>query len=171
MVGDYTRPAQPQRGNPARRPIRIAARGLIIREGALLLVNAFRNSAGALWCAPGGGGESGEGLTATLRREVREETGLDITPGALAGVSEFHNPADGFHQVDVFFHATANGPMPEQWSDPEGVVVERCWASVASLAKLSYKPDHLAEMAFSGRPATYHPLHRMVPPPPQGANP
>lgn len=147
------------------RPVRIAARGLIVREGALLLVNAFRGGSRALWCAPGGGGDPGEGLAETLVREVREETGLDVTAGPLAGVSEFHNPADGFHQVDIFFHASPSGPLPEQWSDPEGVVVDRIWADAATLARLDHKPDHLAEMAWGGGPARYHPLHRMVPPP------
>ncbi|MEM8841000.1 MAG: NUDIX domain-containing protein [Pseudomonadota bacterium] len=157
-------------GRAGPRPSRVAARALIICDGALLVVNAFRGAEVGLWCAPGGGGEAGEGLTDTLCREVREETGLAITPGPLAGVSEFHNPESGFHQVDIFFHATALMPLPADWSDPEGVVVERRWADAATLAKLPHKPDHLAEMAFSGWPATYHPLHRMVPPPIQGAD-
>ncbi|MEM9100282.1 MAG: NUDIX hydrolase [Pseudomonadota bacterium] len=142
-------------------PIRIAARAVIVRDGAVLLVNAFPGTT-ELWCAPGGGGVTGEGLTETLMREVEEEIGLQITPGALAGVSEFHNPADGFHQVDIFFHASAVGEMPERWTDPEGIVVAHRWATEAELARLNHKPDHLAEMAFGERQARYIPLSQMV---------
>lgn len=145
------------------RPIRIAARAIIVRDGAVLLVNAFPGST-ELWCAPGGGGVAGEGLTETLVREVLEETGLTITPGDLAGIYEFHNPKDGFHQVDVFFHAIQSGGMPMQWTDPEGIVIERRWATAAELASLNHKPDHLAKMAFSDNPANYRPLETMVQP-------
>ncbi|MEM8790747.1 MAG: NUDIX hydrolase [Pseudomonadota bacterium] len=144
------------------RPIRIAARAIIVRKGAVLLVNAFPGTT-ELWCAPGGGGVAGEGLTETLVREVREETGLTIAPGALAGVSEFHNPEDGFHQVDIFFHAKTSGDIPAHWTDPEGIVVERRWATAAELATLDHKPDHLAEMAFRGVLARYNALHLMSP--------
>lgn len=142
-------------------PIRIAARAIIVRDGAVLLVNAFPGTT-ELWCAPGGGGVTGEGLTETLMREVEEEIGLQITPGALAGVSEFHNPADGFHQVDIFFHANAAGEMPERWIDPEGIVVAHRWATEAELSGLNHKPDDLAKMAFGRGPASYLPLQRMV---------
>src|SRR5262250_2154618 len=38
------------------------------------------------WEPPGGVLETGESIHDGLRREVREETGLDIEPGALTGV-------------------------------------------------------------------------------------
>jgi len=38
------------------------------------------------WEPPGGVLETGEGIEEGLRREVREETGLDIEPGPLTGV-------------------------------------------------------------------------------------
>lgn len=37
------------------------------------------------WEAPGGVLELGEAIHDGLRREVREETGLDVEPGALTG--------------------------------------------------------------------------------------
>ena len=85
------------------RPIRIACRAIIVRDGRLLLVNAFPGPTSNLWCAPGGGAEPGQSLPDNLAREVYEETGLLTEVGAPCLVNEFHNPADDFHQVEVFF--------------------------------------------------------------------
>ena len=146
----------------AYRPVRVAARALIVLDGRVLLVNAYRGFANELWCAPGGGSVPGEAMTETLRREVREETGLDIRPGPLAGVSEFHDPAEGFHQVDLFFRCGALGRLDPGWRDPEGVVSRRHLASPDELTRMRHKPDHLAAMAFGAGPALYHGLEPKV---------
>ena len=142
--------------------IRIAARAILVFGGRVLLVNAFPGPGPNLWCLPGGGGGPGEALSRTLVREVHEETGLVVTPGPLAGVSEFHNDETGFHQMDLFFHATAEAPPPPEWTDPEGVVHARCLATRAELVELPHAPRNLAEMAFDRIPADYHGLRRMV---------
>jgi ADP-ribose pyrophosphatase YjhB (NUDIX family) len=146
----------------AYRAVRLAARALILIGGRVLLVNAYPGFQKELWCAPGGGCTPGEAMTDTLRREVREETGLDIRPGALAGVSEFHDPSEGFHQVDLFFHAATTGRIHPDWRDPEGIVIRRHLATRAELSQLHHKPDHLAAMAFDAGPALYHGLELKV---------
>jgi 8-oxo-dGTP pyrophosphatase MutT (NUDIX family) len=143
-------------------PVRVAARALVVIDGRVLLVNAYRGFAKALWCAPGGGCTAGAPMTETLRREVWEETGLVIRPGALAGVSEFHDPAEGFHQVDLFFRASAEGRPDAGWRDPEGVVSRWHLASPDELTRMRHKPDHLAAMAFGDAPALYHGLELKV---------
>jgi 8-oxo-dGTP diphosphatase len=143
-------------------PLRIAARAVIVIDGRVLLVNAYPGFAKELWCAPGGGCNAGESVTETLRREVREETGLDIVPGVLAGVSEFHEPAEGLHQIDLFFHASASGDFDPGWRDPEGIVSRRHLATRDELTRLRHKPDHLAAMAFDDGPAVYHGLELKV---------
>ncbi|MBY8977710.1 NUDIX domain-containing protein [Rhodobacteraceae bacterium NNCM2] len=145
-----------------RRPIRVAARALIVIDGRLLLVNAYRDPARSLWCAPGGGGEPGEEITETLRREVFEETGLAIRPGPIAGVSEFHDPEGDFHQIDLFFHAATDGRPGRDWVDPEGIVSRFTLAAPEELAMLEHKPDHLGPMAFDGIPLTYHGIELKV---------
>ena len=111
-----------------------------------------------------GGCEVGEAATATLVREVYEETGLQIRVGALAGISEFHNDSTGFHQMDLFFHATADGPLPETWVDPEAVVHTRRLVTRDQLMAMPHKPDFLAAMAFDQIGAAYHGLTQMVRP-------
>ncbi len=52
-------------------------RGLIKREGKLLLIHRFKNGS-EYWVVPGGGVEEGETLDEALKREMKEETNLDI---------------------------------------------------------------------------------------------
>ena len=143
-------------------PVRVAARALIVIDGRVLLVNAYPGFQKELWCAPGGGCTPGEAMTDTLRREVWEETGLEISTGPLAGVSEFHDPAEGFHQVDLFFHSSATAPPDPDWRDPEGIVSRRHLATRDELTRMRHKPDHLAAMAFDPGPALYHGLELKV---------
>jgi ADP-ribose pyrophosphatase YjhB (NUDIX family) len=147
---------------PGYGPVRLAARALVVMDGRLLLVNAYPGFEKELWCAPGGGCTAGEAVTGSLRREVWEETGLDIRPGALAGVSEFHDPAAGFHQLDLFFHAVATGRIDPAWRDPAGIVSRWHLAARDELTRMRHKPDHLAAMAFDAGPALYHGLELKV---------
>lgn len=143
---------------------RLAARAILLHEGRLLLVNAWPGGMSDLWCAPGGGVEPGHSLPDNLRREVREETGLDIAVGPLALVNEFHDLASGFHQVELFFRATiALGAIDPGWRDPAGVVTRRRFFARDELAAIRLKPDSLPDAAFAGGPGVrYDPLEVIV---------
>ncbi len=144
---------------------RLAARALILHEDRLLLVNAYPGARLGLWCAPGGGCEAGQSLPENLSREVMEETGLTIAVGPPVLVNEFHNPETGFHQVDLFFRCTiVSGELVEDWTDPEGVVTERCFFSRVELASghVRFKPDSLADAAWGTGAALYDPLEEIV---------
>lgn len=144
---------------------RLAVRALILHEGRLLIVNAYPGRQSDLWCAPGGGVERGASLPENLAREVHEETGLSITVGAPCLLNEFHDPAKGFHQVELFFRATiTGGAAVDSGCDPEGVVNRHRWVTEAELRCLRFKPDSLPVMAFSdGAEARYDPLETIVP--------
>jgi ADP-ribose pyrophosphatase YjhB (NUDIX family) len=62
---------------------RIAVSALIFHEGKVLL--AHRRDID-WWNLPGGGMEEGETVDEALRREVYEETGLEVEVGQLVGV-------------------------------------------------------------------------------------
>lgn len=149
----------------ARLKPRLAVRALILDPGdRLLLVNAYPGGRSDLWCAPGGGCEAGQSLPENLVREVREETGLEVDVGPAALVNEFHDPASGFHQVDLYFRCTLrSGSLDPGWQDPEGVVTERRFFSRVELAagKIRFKPDLLPDAAW-GQGCLYDPLEEIV---------
>ena len=140
--------------------VRLATRAVIVHKGHLLVVNAWPDGKSPLMCAPGGGAEPGHSLPDNLAREVFEETGLKINVGHPCMVNEFHDPASGFHQVEVFFRCTVqNGQIEDSWRDPEGIVTDRRWVTAAELAALPHKPDSLSLLAFDpGRAPLYDPL-------------
>ncbi|WP_269756693.1 NUDIX hydrolase [Amycolatopsis aidingensis] len=53
--------------------------------GRLLLIQRANEPARGLWTLPGGRVEPGETDAEAVRRELREETGLEVLPGELAG--------------------------------------------------------------------------------------
>ncbi|MCB1394822.1 MAG: NUDIX hydrolase [Rhodobacter sp.] len=142
---------------------RLAVRAVILREGRLLLVNAWPGAQSDLWCAPGGGVERGASLPENLVREVYEETGLAIAVGAPCLVNEFHDPASGFHQVDIYFRARVTGRAKVTLEDPEGVVNRHRWVTEAELRALRFKPDSLPDIAWGLEGAVlYDPLEPIV---------
>ena len=146
----------------SRKP-RLAVRALILQGDRLLLVNAWAGGVSDLWCAPGGGVEPGASLPENLAREVREETGLTVSVGAPALVNEFHDPATGFHQVDLFFRCqVVAGVVDPGWIDPERVVHTRRLFSRDEMAAIRCKPDSLPQAAW-GRGCSYDPLEVIVP--------
>jgi 8-oxo-dGTP diphosphatase len=154
----------PQPDGMSRRPTRLATRALILHEDRLLLVNAYPGGRSDLWCAPGGGVESGASLPINLAREVHEETGLTVAVGAPALINEFHDPVTGFHQVDIFFRCTISaGAIDAAWRDPEGVVTQRRFFSRSDLeyGRIRFKPDSLPQAAW-GTGILYDPLEVIV---------
>ncbi len=53
---------------------------VIFRDDKVLLVLRRNEPAGGWWAIPGGKVKNGEKLEEALRREIREETGLEVTP-------------------------------------------------------------------------------------------
>lgn len=66
----------------------LAVSAAIMRDGKVLAVRRARQPALNLYTMPGGVVEIGETLTEAVKREVREETALEIEPVALAGHRE-----------------------------------------------------------------------------------
>jgi mutator protein MutT len=71
--------ASPITHNPS--PIIQVAAGLISRDGCYLIARRKAGvHLGGFWEFPGGKREPGESLKACLRRELREELGIEVTP-------------------------------------------------------------------------------------------
>lgn len=57
------------------------------------------------WNFPGGHVEKGESITASVIREVYEETGLLIEAPKLCGIKEFHKQSDGKRYIVFLYRA------------------------------------------------------------------
>jgi 8-oxo-dGTP diphosphatase len=86
----------------------VAASGIVVHDGALLLVQRGDAPARGKWSVPGGRVEFGETLRETVAREVREETGLAVEVGEFAGWVERIGD-EGTHFVILDFFATPKG--------------------------------------------------------------
>lgn len=75
--------------------------GAVVRDsaGRLLLVRRVHPPAPGSWSLPGGRVEAGETDEAACRREVAEETGLDVVVGALVGTVELAGPSGVTYEI------------------------------------------------------------------------
>ena len=125
---------------------RLSARALVAHEGRLLLVNATPDKGDGKWCVPGGGVDAGRSLKDNVIREVYEETGLTVEIGDIATISEFYDPVSGFHQVDLFFHASVqDAALPESWRDCADVVEHRGFFSPEDMEDMIVLPEFLKQ--------------------------
>lgn len=100
---------------PPREPVRytrVAAHGLAIRDGEVLLTRISRGEMKGRWHLPGGGAEFGERPVETLAREVFEETGLTVRIEETLDVEGFlieHENGDVEHALLVLYRVTPTG--------------------------------------------------------------
>jgi mutator protein MutT len=87
--------------------------GIVVRGDRALIVKRAHDPRRGEWSIPGGAVELGERLTDAVRRELREETGLDVDVGAVVeSFDRIHHDDDGrvryhFVIVDFVCHAPA----------------------------------------------------------------
>lgn len=74
-------------GMIGRRPA-LGVGAVVVRDGALLMVQRAKEPYAGRWSVPGGMLEPGEYLVDAVRREVLEETGIEVVVGELLGILE-----------------------------------------------------------------------------------
>lgn len=107
----------------------VAVGAVAVRNGRLLVVRRGRGVATGRWSLPGGRVERDETLAAAVRRELAEETGLDVTVGQLCGIAE--RISDQAHYVILDYWVRAAG---EAVAGDDAAEV--AWVDRAELAEL-----------------------------------
>jgi 8-oxo-dGTP diphosphatase len=109
------------------RPILSVAAVAVDGAGRVVLVRRGKAPDAGEWSIPGGAVEIGESLDAALRREVREETGLEIAVGPFLEVYErVEREAGGevrFHFVVIDYRCTVVGGTPRPGDDAAEVAL------------------------------------------------
>lgn len=100
---------------------RLAVSAVVLdAAGRVLLIERGKPPGEGLWSVPGGRVELGEAVAEAVAREVREETGLEVTVGELVAVVErirLEEPG-GYHYVILDYLAFGReGQVPVAGSD------------------------------------------------------
>ena len=101
--------------------------GVAVLDGdRILLIKRGREPGRGLWAVPGGKVRWGEGMRTAARREVLEETGLDVDVGEVVWVGE--HLSEDHHIVLIDFRGTVTGGMLSAADDAD----EARWVDLSS---------------------------------------
>lgn len=103
-------------------PPKVPCVGAVVRDeaGRLLLVRRMHPPEQGRWSLPGGRVEPGESDEQALVREVREETGLDVTVGRLVATVEWDVPG-GLRYVIRDYACAVRGGVLQAGDDASAV--------------------------------------------------
>lgn len=102
---------------PGSDPPQVGVGVAVVDEGRILLVKRGREPGKGLWAVPGGKVRWGEPIAQAARREVLEETGLEVDVGEVIWVGE--HLSDEHHIVLIDFVGTVVGGTLEAADDAE----------------------------------------------------
>ena len=134
---------------------RVGVGAVVLNHGRVLLVRRGGQPSSGRWSLPGGLVELGETAAEAIRREIREECGIEITVVGVAGVVDrVTRDADGrvrYHYVLVDYLA-----LPQSEAIVAGTDAAECrWVEIERLGELD-TTEGLADMirraeALAGR--------------------
>jgi ADP-ribose pyrophosphatase YjhB (NUDIX family) len=97
----------------------VGAYGLLVQNGAILVIRKMRGPYTGTFDLPGGGIEFGENPEDALRREFIEETGLWVTVGCR--LPAFSHVAGDLHHLGFMYRVANTDPLATQIkTEPDG---------------------------------------------------
>jgi 8-oxo-dGTP diphosphatase len=131
LTGDAGRLECPNCGFVVYASSKPTAGALCVRDGRLLLARRRAEPFRGRWDIPGGFLEEGEDPIAGLRRELKEETGLDVEPERFVGVwmDRYGGDSTGTTTLNMYWTARVVGGEPQpaddvselRWFDPDAL--------------------------------------------------
>jgi 8-oxo-dGTP diphosphatase len=123
--------------------------GVVTRDGRALIIRRGHEPRKGEWSLPGGLVELGERLIDAVRREIEEETGLDVEVGPMVETFDrVHRDPEGrvrFHFVIVDYLCVARSGTAVAGSDAEAVA----WVTSEELDAYGVNP-HAAAVIRKG---------------------
>jgi ADP-ribose pyrophosphatase YjhB (NUDIX family) len=110
----------------------VAAGGVAVVDGRLLLVQRATEPQAGRWTVPGGRVEPGETLTAAVEREILEETGLRVRCGSFLGWVERIGHRHHFVILDFRVQVPPGAPDPVAGGDAAATA----WVALAEVPTL-----------------------------------
>lgn len=126
--------------------------GIVIHDGRVLFQSVTDPGLEPFWFLPGGRAELNEPATETLKREMQEELGVEITIERLVYVVEnfFAESGASQHELGLYFLMTfpPNLDLYEQCehferTDEVGNLIAFDWLPLAELERLAVQPIFL----------------------------
>ena len=138
------------------RNVRTSAKALIIKDGCMLAVK-INDNGDEFYIMPGGGQKAGELLQDTCRREVAEETGIDVEPGDAVFIIE-GSEGEPFHRVDIVFLCEYKGTVQtEHQGDSNQTGFE--WLKIETLNRTPLYPSRLRRPIMNLYEGKDHPVY------------
>ena len=96
--------------------MRETARGLLVINNGLLLIHRIKQKNGVkqeYYVIPGGGIEEGESYEDTVKREIKEELGIDVKPVRLLYKQKINNEVHNYFLCEYLSGKIGTGNGPE----------------------------------------------------------
>lgn len=119
-----------------------AVKGLLVNSGKFLILKQKLNDGSHKWDLPGGRIKFGETPLDTLKREVKEEVGIDVEIQKPVGMWYFFRQNDGHQVVATTFLCKPITNIVKVGNEEDENIVEHRWVTFEEFLTDEYDVSH-----------------------------